>query len=101
MAYCEITGGKVSVKVEGTKHTMICTECDKKLGTLLESDKKSRIFNRTTKYQCICICGGESFVVRSLNECYFIPEANLMIKEMPIDTMKREYIENKIIMGEV
>jgi len=101
MAQCEISGGRVSQKVNGTNHIMSCTICDKKLGTLVESDKKSRIFNRTTKYQCICTCGGESFVVRSLNECYFVPESNLAIKETPVDTTKREYIENKIVLGEV
>jgi len=80
---------------------MVCTTCDRKLGTLVESDQKSRIFNRTTKYTCICTCEGESFVVRSLNECYFVPEADLMIKEMPVDTMKRDVIENLIILGDV
>ncbi len=101
MARCEITGGKVSVKVKGTNHDMVCTNCDKKLGILVESDQKSRIFNRTTKYQCICICGGDSFVVRSLNECYFVPDPSLSIKAMDVDTNNREFITNKIVLGEI
>lgn len=98
MAKVQITGGRVSKKVVGTNHNMVCTVCDRCLGTLVESTEKSKIFDKLTKYQCICLCGGDSFTVRSNNECYFVPTANLIIKEMPVE-INPNFIYNKIVLG--
>lgn len=99
MARCEIKRATGSCRVNGTNHCMVCTICDRNLGILVESDEKSKIFNRITKYRCICLCGGDTFVVRSENECYFVPDQLLVIKEMKVDTENVNYITNDIILG--
>ena len=88
-----------SCKVNGTNHDMVCTICSKKLGILVESDKKSKILDKLTKYQCICDCGGDSFVVRTHNTCYMVPEQNMIMVKRDFD-IKPDYVEYKIFLKE-
>ena len=94
----KITQASNSCKVSGTNHLMKCTTCDKNLGTMVESDKLSKKFNKIVKYQCICSCGGESFVVKSVNECYFAQDASLDVKDSQIEFMTT-YVKYQISLG--
>lgn len=84
-------------KVVGINHTMQCTTCSEILGTLLESDELCKKFDKIVKFQCICHCGGESFIVKSKNTCYFVPVFNLNVVQSKIDEMK-DYIKYQIIL---
>ena len=74
-----------STKVTGHPHTLSCNSCGLKLGVLFESGQVSKKFDRDVKYQVICRCNGESFAVKSRNECYFVQEPNLSLKSVLID----------------
>jgi hypothetical protein len=99
MTPLKITQTVPSKKVVSTNHPMRCTTCDKNLGTLVESDKISKKFNKIVKYQCIHeqTCG-ESFVVKSENECYFVPDENLNITGSNIEYLPT-YIKYTITVG--
>lgn len=98
MTQLKITPTSGSSKINGTNHAMRCTTCDKILGTMVESDKLSKKFNKIVKYQCICSCGGESFVVKSVNECYFAQDASLDVKDSQIEFMTT-YVKYQISLG--
>ena len=82
-------------KVHGDEHILSCNSCGIKLGILFETKEISKKYNKTVKYQCICKCGGDSFVFVSRNECYFIQEPTLFLKS--ISTVDNELFIKSVI----
>lgn len=85
------------MKVVSTNHRMDCTTCGLHLGILAESNKLSKKFNKIVKFKCICYCKGESFVVKSLNDCYFVPDDNINTLGSNIEYFD-DYVSYKIIV---
>jgi hypothetical protein len=94
--YKTSSGGK-SVKVNGINHNMVCNSCDKFLGILVESISEPSSLGKLAHYQCICPCGGDSFIVKSENKCFMVPDDSMYIKGQPFN-IKEKYIELKIIL---
>lgn len=89
--------------LKAKEHTMKCAICNKILGTLIETEKKSKILTILTKYCCIYSsdkCNCESFVVKTLNECAFLPSDGLKIKNNEFD-IKEKHVDYRIILEKI
>ncbi len=94
---CEVKKIGEGKKVTGKQHKMVCTVCNSDLGTIFESEEINKKFSLPIKFQCICSCGGDTFVVKSDKSCYFV-QNDFPIKEQIVEPEK-DFIKYRIFMG--
>lgn len=63
---------------EVKRHKILCTDCGKYLGSILELNKPAK--NHT--YLCHCICGHECFSIKTSHETSILTEGNYTLMDM-------------------
>lgn len=74
------------------RHKILCSECGKLLGSLVELKVPFNADHTKRIYQCYCVCGNECFPIHSINQMAVFTEPQYMLVDM-IDTDNTTHIK--------
>ncbi len=64
-----------------------CIDCSCQLGSVIETDTQSGpLLLRDKKHVFKCPCGGESFTVKTTNDCYFLSDDKFQVTSINSET---------------